>query len=174
MQRKDDLELDAILNQPFSEMFPAPKAPTDEVMCGCLLLRSPGEKVGPIKIDIQKDVFDEIYIQVFDYLQAAYRNREDRWKAVRIIIQAERLVAEYVDFGFYLLNPLAEVLHRLFRAERRVFIRRALLCREEDRPIYKEALKRWDGVDASDDFRAVERALYEGASMFDDLRRWAG
>jgi hypothetical protein len=143
-----------------------------EVTCGCLLLRFPGEEDEPIKLDVQRNVFDEIYGQLYRYLLAAYQNREDHWQALRIIIQAEKLIAEYQDWGFDLLNPLQEVLHQLFRAERRIFIRRALLCREQDRPIYKEALKRWDGPDGADDFRAVVAALDCGASMFADLRRW--
>jgi len=129
---------------------------------------------GARQAGIQLDVFSEIYEQLFEYLAAAYKNREDRWQAVRIIIQAEKLIAEYLEVGFDLLIPLQEVLHQLFRVERRIFIRRALLCREEDRPIYTEALKRWDGVDASEDFRAVEAALERGKDMFADLRRWAG
>jgi hypothetical protein len=129
----------------------------------------------PVDPKIQRDAFNQIFEQLWDCLNAAYRNREDRWQAVRIIIQAERLVAEYMEFGWDTFGPLRDVLHDLFRVERRVFIRRALLCREEYRPIYMEALKRWDcDADAADDFRAVERALNESANMFEDLRRrWA-
>jgi hypothetical protein len=129
----------------------------------------------PVDPDIQRDAFEEIYGQLFQYLDAAYQNREDRWQALRIIIQAEKLVSEYYRQGFTILLPLQEVLHDLFRAERRIFVRRALLCREEDRPLYKEALKKWEGPGAADDFRIVERALAHSANMFDDLRRrWAG
>jgi hypothetical protein len=124
-----------------------------------------------IDLDTQRDAFDEILEQLWTYLRAAYKNREDRWQSLRIIIQAEKLVAEYRSAGFNLLLPLAELLHDLFRRERRVFIRRVLLCREADRPLYKEALKRWDcDADAADDFRAVEAALERGQNMFDDLR----
>jgi hypothetical protein len=146
-----------------------------QVTCGCLLIPLyPGEKDEPVRLDVQRDVFDEIYGQLWDYLNAAYNNRQDRWQAVRIIIQAEKLIAEYLDWGFDLLIPLQQVLHQLFRVERRIFIRRALLCREEDRPIYKEALKKWDvDADAADDFRVVERHLNQGRALFDDLRRWA-
>jgi len=145
-----------------------------EVKCGCLLVPLyPGEEDEPVRLDVQRDVFDEIYGQLFRYLLAAYQNREDRWQAVRIIIQAEKLVAEYLAEGFDLLIPLQEVLHSLFRVERRIFIRRALHCREEDRPIYKEALKKWEGMDAMEDFRVVEVALARGANMFEDLRRWS-
>jgi hypothetical protein len=127
----------------------------------------------PVRLDVQRDVFDEIYGQLFEYLLAAYQNKEDRWQALRIIIQAEKLIAEYQDWGLDLLTPLQEVLHQLFRVERRVFIRRALLCREEDRPIYREALRRWDcDADAADDFRAVKAALARGKDLFADLRRW--
>ena len=98
----------------------------------------------PVDPAIQTDAFNEIFEQLWDYLNAAYRNREDRWQAVRIIIQAEKLVAEYMGFGWNLMQPLADVLHQLFRVERRVFIRRALLCKEENRPLYREALKKWD------------------------------
>jgi len=129
----------------------------------------------PVDLNIQREAFDEVYEQIFEYLLAAYKNRKDHWQAVRIIIQAERLVAEYMGFGFTLFQPLQEVLHQLFRVERRIFIRRALLCREEYKPTYKEALKRWDvDADAMDDFRAVERALERGGAMFEDLRRRAG
>ena len=119
----------------------------------------------PVDPAIQRD-------ELWDCLNAAYRNREDRWQAVKIIIQAERLVAEYMEFGCDSFLPLQEVLHDLFRVERRLFIRRALLCREQDRPTYKEALKKWDcDADAADDFRVVERHLSEGRALFEDLRQ---
>jgi hypothetical protein len=133
----------------------------------------PWDKDEPVDLDVQRDAFNEIYEQLFRYLTAAYKNREDRWQACRIIIRAEKLIDMYTTEGFDLLQPLADVLHQLFRAERRIFIRRALLCREQDRPIYKEALRRWDcDGDAADDFRAVRAALERGKDMFADLRRW--
>lgn len=144
-----------------------------EVKCGCLPFPLyPDEADEPVRLDVQSEVFDEIYQQLWDYLLAAYQNRDDRWQALRIIIQAEKLIAEYTRQGFYLLNPLAEVLNLLFRAERRIFIRRAVLCREAERPIYKEALKRFEGPDALADFDAVQRHLDEGGPLFDDLRKW--
>jgi hypothetical protein len=127
----------------------------------------------PIDPGTQHRTFEEIYWQIYELLFAAYENRDDRWQAVKIIIQAEKLIAQYTDAGFDLLIPLQEVLHQLFRAERRIFIRRALLCREQDRPIYKAALKKWDcDADAAADFRVVERHLSEGRALFADLRRW--
>jgi hypothetical protein len=144
------------------------------INCGVIpICLYPWDKGQPIDPDIQLSTFDEIYEQLFEYLTAAYKNREDRWQACRIIIQAEKLLDLYIPEGFDLLIPLQEVLHQLFRAERRIFIRRALLCREGDRPIYKEALKRWDcDADAADDFKAVKAALERGRDMFEDLRRW--
>jgi hypothetical protein len=145
------------------------------VRCNVLPFRLGSWDTGPADRDAQLDAFEEISGQILEYLSAAYENREDRWQAVRIIIQAERLVAEYLATEFDLLLPLQEVLHRLFRAERRIFIRRALLCREEYRPIYKEALKCWDcDADAAEDFRVVEQHLHEGKRIFDDLRRAGG
>jgi hypothetical protein len=145
-----------------------------EINCGVIpICLYPWDKGKPIDIKIQLNAFDELHEQIFECLTAAYKNREDRWQACRIIIQAEKLLDLYIPEGFDLLIPLQEVLHQLFRAERRIFIRRALLCREQDRPIYNEALKRWDcDADAMDDFRVVERHLSEGRALFADLRRW--
>jgi hypothetical protein len=144
-----------------------------EISCSIFAFNpfDPGDR-SPVDLDIQLDAFDEVYEQIWDCLNVAYQNREDRWQAVRLIIQAEKLVTEYIGYGWTLMQPLAEVLHRLFRAERRIFIRRALLCREEYRPIYKKALERWDcDADAADDFRVVVRHLDEGRALLDDLRR---
>jgi hypothetical protein len=145
-----------------------------EIDCSRICLYS-WDNGKPIDRDVQRSAFDVIYSQLWDCLNAAYQNREDRWQACRIIINAEKLVSMYTAEGYFLLQPLADVLHDLFRVERRLLIRRALLCREEHRPIYKEALRKWDcDADAADDFRVVERALNESANMFEDLRRrWA-
>jgi hypothetical protein len=91
-----------------------------------------------------------------------------------MLVQAEKLVGEYVQGGFDLLMPLQEefrgLLRDLIRVERRVVIRRALLCREEQIPRYIEILKSWEGPDAAEDYRIVESALRRGADIFADLR----
>jgi hypothetical protein len=95
-----------------------------------------------------------------------------------MLIQAERLVGEYVVAGFDRLLPLQEefrsLLRDLIRVERRVVIRRALLCREEKVARWAEALESWEGPNAAEDFWIVDRALKRGGDIFADLRRRCG
>jgi hypothetical protein len=129
----------------------------------------------PIAPSAQREAFNEISGKAFRYCSEAYHNR-DPWKAIRILINAEKVVGGYVLEGFNLLEPLQEafrsLLRDLIRVERRIVIRRALLCKEDERPQWKEALKAWDfGPDAVADYWAVEKALKRGADIFADLRR---
>jgi hypothetical protein len=125
----------------------------------------------------QRDAYNEICGRAFGYMFAAVKNK-DPWQAIRLLIQAERLVGEYVVGGFERLIPLQEefrdLLRDLIRVERRVVIRRALLCREKDIPRYTEVLRAWEGPDATEDFWIVDRALKRGGDIFADLRRRCG
>jgi hypothetical protein len=129
----------------------------------------------PIAPSAQREAFNEISGKAFAFCFAAIKAK-DPWRSIRMLVRAEKLVGEYVLGGFDRLLPLQEefrsLLRDLIRVERRLVIRRALLCKEDERPQWKKALKAWDwGPDASADYWAVERALRRGADIFADLRR---
>jgi hypothetical protein len=131
----------------------------------------------PVDPAAQRDAFNEIAGKCFGYCFAAVKCKGGWRRSIRFLIQAEKLAGEYVASGFDRLLPLQEefrsLLRDLIRVERRVVIRRALLCKEDEK--WKEALKAWDwGPDASADFWFVENALRRGADIFSDLRRKVG
>src|SRR6516164_1372683 len=80
----------------------------------------------PIDPAAQHEAFTEIAGQCFAYCFAAAK-RKDHWRSIRILIQAEKLVGEYVLGGFDRLVPLQQefrdLLRDLIRVERRVVIR---------------------------------------------------
>jgi hypothetical protein len=126
------------------------------------------------------EVFLEITGKLIECLSAALLERDDVWKSLRIVAQAERLMGEYTSEGFYLLLPMQRdlqfTLHMAWRMARRQFIKHALLCPPNQTETYVRHFRElgWRGGEAVADFRAVEAALARGESIFDDLRRKVG
>jgi hypothetical protein len=153
---------------------------TYSVLPFCL---SPEERDLPPHPNSHREPFFDVTRQIIELLSAALKERNDVWKPIRIMIQAERLIGEYTSEGFSLLLPieqdLRETLRKAWRIERRIFIKRALSCPPEQIPEYREYLKEeWLSAspwghpgDAVEDFRAVEQHLKEGQALFDDLHK---
>jgi hypothetical protein len=133
----------------------------------------------PVAPAAQLEAFNAIAGQTFELCFAAINCKGGWRRSIRFLINAEKVAGEYVASGFDRLLPLQEefrgLLRDLIRAQRRAVIRRALLCREEEIPEWKEILNGWDfGPDAAEDYWAVERALRRGQDIFADLRRKVG
>jgi hypothetical protein len=126
---------------------------------------------------VHREVFLEITSQLIDFLSEALKERDDPNRPLRIIAQAEKVIGMYTSIGFYLLDPiqrdLQDTLHTAWRMARRQFIRRALRCQPHEIDTYVRHFRElgWKGAEAMEDFRAVESALGQGVSIFEDLRR---
>jgi hypothetical protein len=144
------------------------------ITCGVIPIRLGVLDTEPADPDVQREVFFEITDQLFDYVGAAMKSK-DSMQAVRIMAQGERVMREYIEVGFDLLEPLQRQLRdtvlTLCRMSRRYFIKRALTCSKEQQPFYDDYMKsgKLDGPGAAEDFEAVERHLDEGRALFDDL-----
>jgi hypothetical protein len=141
----------------------------------CLSLE---ERYLPVHPDSQRQAFFDVTGQIIEALSVALKKtKEDPWAAVRVIVKGERIVAEYVDEGFDLLEPfqrdLQDTLHTAWRMARRQFIRRALRCQPYETETFIRHFRELgsSGAEAMEDFRAVESALMRGVSIFEDLRR---
>jgi hypothetical protein len=146
------------------------------ITCGVIPIRLGPLDTGPADLDVQREVFFEISQQIFDFVEAALRNK-DSHAALRIMARGEQVLAEYIEIGFDLLEPLQRQLFdtvvTVARMSRRLFIKRALTCSKEQQAFYDERIKsgKFDGPGAVEDFEAVERYLDEGRALFDDLYR---
>jgi hypothetical protein len=133
----------------------------------------------PVDPDTQREAHDEIAAQMFRYVRLALKNKEDPWAALRTFARAERVLGEYVAFGFDKLEPLQRELqkglYRAFRMARRVFIMRALRCPPNEKETYLQYFKEfgWSGADAMEDFKEVQAILDRGEDFFKSLRRWS-
>ena len=103
----------------------------------------------------------------------------DPWVAIKIMVNAERILDAYVRERFHMLAPVqAELkadLHKVWRMARRKFLRAALLSPAHEFPQFlataRDPKLGLDGVDADADFDAVVRHLEAGGPLFDDLRK---
>ena len=126
---------------------------------------------------IQREAFLDVSEQILGYLSAAVKNKDNPWKAFEVIAKGEQIVAAYVQNGYPSMEPfqlqLQETLHKAWRCARRRFIRAALRAPDHEYQKYLATCKEgWlDGPDAQEDFRAVERHLDEGLSLFGDLHK---
>jgi hypothetical protein len=137
----------------------------------------PSDRGKPTPPHIELEAFLDVSGQILGYLSAALKNKDDPWKAFAVIAAGEKIVACYVNYQFLMMRPfhrqLQATLHKAWRCARRQFIKRALKAPDWEYPKYLATFKEgWlDGEDAQEDFRAVERHLDEGLSLFGDLRR---
>jgi hypothetical protein len=148
-----------------------------EVTCGCLpIFLSDEDRFKLVDEGIQLEVFLEITSKLLEYVETALKE-PDPWKPIRIMAQAERLLAEYIEFNFHRLMPLQRQLQdtvfTAHRMARRAFIRRALTCPKEDQPFYDAFIKagKLEGPGAVEDYEAVERHLDFGKKLMNGLVR---
>jgi hypothetical protein len=129
----------------------------------------------PVDPAIQRQALDNTARQIIDCLSEALKQKDDPWRAMRVIVKGESIVAGYVNHRFDQLTPfqrqLQATLHKQWRVARRRFIRAALRAPEHEYQKYLETFKEgWlDGPDADEDFRAAERHVDEGARLFEGL-----
>jgi hypothetical protein len=149
-----------------------------EINCSVLLINPwPERESWPVPDDMQRVALDEIATQIFHIVEEALKQKDDPWAAARVFARGERYVALYTAEKFTMLEPLHQALqatlHTFWRMARRQFIKRALKAPDHEYPLYLDTFREgWlDGVDAQADFRAAERHVDEGASLFGDLRR---
>jgi hypothetical protein len=149
-----------------------------QVTCGVVPINPfPWQKGEPPEPVTHSEVFLEITSQLIEFLEAALKERDDPDKPLRIIAQAENLMGTYTSEGFFLLEQiqrdLQDTLHTAWRMARRQFIRKALRCQPYETETYIQHFRElgWRGAEAMEDFHAVESALAEGRSIFEDLRR---
>ena len=94
-----------------------------------------------------------------------------------VCLEFSRQLFEYATLkdrdALQIIRRLHSTLNWAFRIERRIYMRRALTCSKQDVPAYKASLELWDGPGptATEDFRAAEAHLEQGADLFDGLRR---
>jgi hypothetical protein len=127
---------------------------------------------------IQQDALDDVQQQFVTLMEQAAVD-PDPWKAIRIMVNAEKILGIYTNCRFNMLAKAeAEFqsdLHKIWRMARRQFIRRALLSPAHEFPLYLDDQRNpelcLDGPDALEDFHAVERHLDERQPLFDDLHK---
>jgi hypothetical protein len=135
----------------------------------------------PIRTLSAKPFFD-VTRQILEHLSAALKKvKQDPWAAVRVIVKGERIVAEYVNERFGLLEPfqrdLNDTLNKIWRMERRRVFKRALTCPDHEIAEYKKILREpWLNASprgcpehAAEDFEAAKRHVDLGVSLFGDL-----
>jgi hypothetical protein len=94
-----------------------------------------------------------------------------------VCIEFSRQLFEYATLkdrdALQIIRQLQTTLDWAFRIERRIYIRRSLTCSKQDTPMYQANLHLWDGPGptATEDFRAAEAHLDQGADLFEGLRR---
>jgi hypothetical protein len=124
---------------------------------------------------LEWEVFEEITRQSMHFLRRALRNTDDPGQALRVMARAEKLIGQYVDAGFYLLEPILESLQEHLyiaaRMTRRHIIRCALRC--PDDKVYANEMQKLmrDDAEALEDARAAERHLAEGTRLMEGLWR---
>lgn len=132
----------------------------------------------PPSAEIQQEALDDIKAQFVRYMTIAVQD-PDPWVAIRIMVNCERILDSYTTEGFVMLAPVqAELqadLHKVWRMERRRFIKRALLSPADEFPRYlttaRDPKLGLDGPDADADFDAVVRHIEAGGPLFADLRK---
>jgi hypothetical protein len=137
----------------------------------------PWDRGKPPDEETHRFVFFEIMSQLIEHVEAALNERDDVWKPIRIMVQADRLIEEYTIEGFVYLLPLQQRLQRAIytacRMARRAFYRRALTCPPNEVAKYQADLQAgflWDEK-AEEDFAAAERHLADGTRLMDGLWR---
>ena len=95
-----------------------------------------------------------------------------------VCLEFSRLLFEYAtlknrDDALPIIDQLQTTLEWAFRIERRIYLRRSLACSKQETPMYQANLKLWDGPgpSATEDFKAAEAHLDQGADLFVGLHR---
>jgi hypothetical protein len=94
-----------------------------------------------------------------------------------VCMEFSRLLFDYATLKgrdpLQTIRQLQTTLNWAFRIERRIYMRRSLTCSKQDIPVYQAKLQQWDGPGptATEDFRAAEAHLEQGADLFEGLRR---
>jgi hypothetical protein len=131
----------------------------------------------PPSRETQECALFDIQVQFVECMERALAE-PDPWVAIRIMVNCERILDTYARERFVMLAPvqreLQADLHKVWRMERRRFIKRALLSPANEFPLYVAAARDpklgLDGPDADADFDAVVRHLEEGGPLNGDLR----
>jgi hypothetical protein len=95
--------------------------------------------------------------------------------ALKRFARAEKVIAQYTDVNFTMLEPMQQALqatlHTFWRIARRQFIKRALKAPDHEYSLYLDTFREgWlDGKDADEDFRAAERHVDEGARLMEGI-----
>jgi hypothetical protein len=136
----------------------------------------------PIRIDpnyrlppprwLEREASMEIMRQTFHFLHRAIKNRDkDPGQMLRVMVKAEKLMGQYVDAAFYMLEPELEQLqaHILIagRMARRHVIRCAL--RGDERYVADMAEFVRDDEASREDVAAAEKHLAEGTRLNEGL-----
>jgi hypothetical protein len=114
--------------------------------------------------------------QTIHFLTRAIKNRDnDPGQTVRVMVRAEALMSQYVDAGFYSLEPTLAQLQAHIRIAARMARRHIIRCalRDPADAIYAEGMRRLVGDDeeSQEDVRAAEKHLAEGVRLMDGLWR---
>src|SRR5262249_43193641 len=119
------------------------------------------------------DVFEKISRTLLQQMTEALKS-DDVWEPIRVMARTERLIRLYVVWDDRWLPPLhrqlQSTLHAAHRVARRGFIRQALTGSKDELPPDAK-IKKFDGPEAEEDRRAVERHLTEGARLFEGLHQ---
>src|SRR5262249_20791676 len=118
---------------------------------GLLPLNIPGD-LSPIPgtllppRQLQREVCEEIVQQLIEHVQGVIsKYPDDVWLPFQILARAEKLITSYIEEEFDELVPLQQevrrTLHTRWRMARRKFIRRALMCADDARPLYHEVFQ---------------------------------
>jgi Leu/Phe-tRNA-protein transferase len=134
----------------------------------------------PPSRETQECALFDIQVQFVECMERAVQD-PDPWVAIKIMVNAERILDAYARGRFVMLAPVRDELradlHKVWRMERRRFIRRALLSPADEFPRYLAAARDpklgLDGPDADADFDAVVRHLEQGGPLYGDLRKRA-
>jgi hypothetical protein len=117
---------------------------------------------------LEYEASDEIMRQLIHFLTRAIKNRhDDPGQMLRVMVRAERLMSEYVDAGFYLLEPELERLRSHIRIAGRMARRHIIRCalRGDERYVRDMHDMVRDDEASREDVAVAEKHLAEGTRL---------
>jgi hypothetical protein len=156
MSKDDDPEFDIRVHY-----HPDPLMPPAEIY------PDPNSRLPPPRW-LEHEACWEIMRQYTHFLKRAIRNRDDDpGQMLRVMVRAERLMSEYVDAGFYMLERELEALREHIRIAGRMARRHIIRCALRGDEAYIRDMQEFvrDDEMSREDVRAAEQHLAEGTRL---------
>jgi hypothetical protein len=121
---------------------------------------------------LEREASMEIMRQYIHFLTRAIKNRDDDpGQMMRVMVRAERLMSEYVDAGFYMLEPELLSLQSHIRIAGRMARRHIIRCALKGDEVYARDMQELvhDDDESREDVKAAEKHLAEGTRLMEGL-----